>query len=91
MVTIQIGLKNIFENKEYRFRSFRCKRSRQWVKKQMSYVLFFCSKKAYQVSKVEKSHILQNKLSLIVACIWIKVEWWTEKKPQAADVKTISF
>lgn len=48
MVTIQIGLK------EYRFRSFRCKRSRQWVKKQMSYVLFFCSKKAYQVSKVEK-------------------------------------
>lgn len=61
MVTIQIGLKNIFENKEYRFRSFRCKRSRQWVKKQMSYVLFFCSKKAYQVSKVEKSHILQNK------------------------------
>lgn len=54
MVTIQIGLNNIFENKEYRFRSFRCKRSRQWVKKQMSYVLFFCSKKAYQVSKVEK-------------------------------------
>lgn len=91
MVTIQIGLKNIFENKEYRFRSLRCKRSRQWVKKQMSYVLFFCSKKAYQGSKVEKSHILQNKLSLIVACSWIKVEWWTEKKPQAADVKTISF
>lgn len=85
MVTIQIGLK------EYRFRSFRCKRSRQWVKKQMSYVLFFCSKKAYQGSKVEKSHILQNKLSLIVACIWIKVEWWTKKTHRRRTLKLFLF
>lgn len=56
------------------------------MKKQMSYVLFFCSKKAYQGSKVEKSHILQNKLSLM------NKSWMMNgKNPQAADVKTISF